>query len=95
MLTYKSRVSYNVFVSKKEKRGCMSSNVYMFIFLFRCFINLFTDEAVLNIIVQASGFTKFIFMRWTTRNPMSSPIPEHEKADFCYVGINVSSLRQY
>ena len=46
-------------------------------FLFRYFINLNTGEAVLNIIAQASGFTKLIFMGWKTRNPMSSPIPEH------------------
>ena len=31
-------------------------------FLFRYFINLNTGEVVLNIIVQASGFTKLIFM---------------------------------
>ena len=31
-------------------------------FFFRYFINLNTGEAVLNIIVHASGFTKFIFM---------------------------------
>ena len=51
-------------------------------FLFRCFINLFTDEAVLNIIAQASGFTKLIFMGWKTRNPVSSLIPEHENSRF-------------
>ena len=39
--------------------------------LFRCFI---------NIIAQASGFTKFIFAGWKTRNPVSSPIPEHENS---------------
>ena len=51
-------------------------------FLFRYFINLNTGEAVLNIIAQASGFTKLIFMRSKTRNPMSSPIPEHENSRF-------------
>ena len=49
-----------------------------FILLFRFFIYLYTDEAVLNIITQASGFTKFIFIGWKTRNSMSSPIPGHE-----------------
>ena len=40
---------------EEEKRGCMSSNLdNIFNFLFRCFINLFTNEAVLNIIAQAS-----------------------------------------
>ena len=51
-------------------------------FSFRCFINLFTDEAVLNIIAQASVFTKLLFMGWKTRNPMSSPIAEHENSRF-------------
>ena len=51
-------------------------------FLFRYFINLNTGEAVLNIIAQASGFTKLIFTRWRTRNPMSSPIPERENSRF-------------
>ena len=51
-------------------------------FLFRYFINLNTGEAVLNIIAQASGFMKFIFMGWQTRNPLSSPIPEHENSRF-------------
>ena len=54
-------------------------------FLFRCFINLNTGEAVLNIIGQASGFTKLIFMGWKTRNPVSSPIPEHENSRFWLV----------
>ena len=49
----------------------------------RWFINLFTDEAVLNIIAQASGFTKLIFMGWKTRNPMSSLIPEHKNSRSC------------
>ena len=53
-----------------------------FIFLFRCFINLFTNEAVTNIIAQASGITKLIFMKRKIRNPMSSPIPEHENNRF-------------
>ena len=53
-----------------------------FIFLCRCFINLFTNEAVLNIIAQASGITKLFFMRWKTRNPMSSSIHEHENNRF-------------
>ena len=68
----------------KREWGCMSSNVYkiFFFFLFRCFINLFTDEVVLNIIAPASGYTKLIFLRWKTRNPMSSPIPEHKKSRF-------------
>ena len=56
--------------------------IHFLFFSFRCFINLFTDEAVLNIIVQVSGFTKLIFMRWKIRNPMSSPIPEHENSRF-------------
>ena len=51
-------------------------------FLFCYFINLNTGEAVLNIIAQAWGITKLIFMRWKTRNPMSSPIPEHENSRF-------------
>ena len=51
-------------------------------FLFRYFINLNTGEAVLNIIIQDSGFTKIIFMGWKTRNPMSSTIPEHENNRF-------------
>ena len=54
MLTYKSRVSPNVFVSKKKKVGaCAATYTIFFIFLFRCFINLFTNEVVLNIIAQA------------------------------------------
>ena len=61
----------------------MSSNVYIFcFFLFRCFINLLTDEAVRNIIAQASGITKLIFMRWKRRNAMSSPIPAHNNNGF-------------
>ena len=60
--------------------------IIFFIFLFRCFISLFTNEAVLNIIVQASGITKLIFMRLKTRNPMSSPIPEHENNRFWLLG---------
>ena len=61
----------------------MSSNLYnIFNFLFRCFINSFTNKAVLNIIAQAPGFTKLIFIGWKTRNPMSSPIPEHENSRF-------------
>ena len=51
-------------------------------FLFRYFINLNIGAAVLNIIAQASGFTKLFFMGWKTRNPMSSPIPEHENNRF-------------
>ena len=51
-------------------------------FLFRCFINLNTDETVLNIIGQAAGFTKLIFMGWKTKNPMGNPIPEHENNRF-------------
>ena len=51
-------------------------------FLFRCFINLNTGEAVLNIIGQASGFTKLIFSGRKTRNSVSSPIPEHENSRF-------------
>ena len=47
-------------------------------FLFRYFINLNNGEAVLNIIAQASGFTKLIFMGWKTRNL----IPEHENNRF-------------
>ena len=47
-------------------------------FLFRYFRNWNTSEAVLNIIAQASGFTKLSFMGWKTRNSMSSPIPEYE-----------------
>ena len=43
---------------------------------------IFGHEAVLNIIAQASGLTKLIFMRWKTRNSMSSPIPEHENSRF-------------
>ena len=39
----------------------MSSNVYNN-FFFRYFINLNTEEAVLNIIAHASGFTESIFM---------------------------------
>ena len=53
-----------------------------FIFLFRCFMNLLTDKAVLNIVAQASGFTKLIFMGLKTRNSMSSPKPEHENSRF-------------
>ena len=61
----------------------MSSNVYnVFYFLFRCFINLFINEAVLNIIAQTSDITKLLFMRWKARNPMSSPIREHENNRF-------------
>ena len=51
-------------------------------FLFCYFINLNTGEAILNINTQASGLTKLVFMRWKTRNPMSSPIPEHENSRF-------------
>ena len=51
-------------------------------FLFRYFINLNTDEVVLNIIAQASGFTKLSFMGCKTRNPMSNPIPVHENSRF-------------
>ena len=51
-------------------------------FLFCYFINLNTGEAVLNIIAQASGLTKLIFMGWKTRNPMSSPIPDHKNSQF-------------
>ena len=51
-------------------------------FLFCYFINLNTGEAVQNIIAQASGFVKLIFIGWKTRNPMSSSIPEHENSRF-------------
>ena len=44
-------------------------------FLFCYFINLNTGEAVLNIIAQASGLTKLLFMGWKTRNPMNRPNP--------------------
>ena len=83
MLTYKSWVSYNVFVSKNKKVGAWAATYAIFFtFLFRCFINLFTNEAVLNIIAQTSGITKLIFARWQTSNPRSSPIPEHENNRF-------------
>ena len=48
----------------------------------RYFKNSNTGEAVLNIIAQASGFTKLIFTVWKTKNPMSSPIPEHGNSRF-------------
>ena len=51
-------------------------------FLFRYFRNLNTGESVLNIIAHVSGFTKLICMGWKTRNPISSPIPEHENSRF-------------
>ena len=50
--------------------------------LFRYFINLNTGEAVLNIIAQTLGFTKLIFIGSKTRNPVSSPIPEHVNSRF-------------
>ena len=59
----------------------MSSNIYKKNF-FHYFININTGKAVLNIIAQASGFTKLIFARWKTRNSMSSPIPKHENSRF-------------
>ena len=56
---------------------------HFFQYRFFCyFINLNTGEAVLNIIAQAAGLTKLIFLGWKTRNPMSSPIPEHENSRF-------------
>ena len=83
MLTYKSRVSWNVFVSKKKKVGAWAATYTIFFIFFSLFHKfIYTNEAVLNIIAQASGITKLIFMRWKTRNPMSSPISEHENNRF-------------
>ena len=72
------------FLSEEAKKvGARAATYTMFlIFLFRCYIHLFTNEAVLNINALASGITKLIFMRWKTRNPVSSPIPEHENNRF-------------
>ena len=67
-----------IFLKTYEYLGKLCSKF----FIFRYFINLNTGEAVLNIIAQASGFTKLICMGWTARNPMSSPIPEHENNRF-------------
>ena len=39
----------------------MSSNIYMFYFLFRCFINLNTGRAVLNIIARPQVSRNFFF----------------------------------
>ena len=63
-----------------------------FIFLFRCFINLFTDEAVLNIIVQASGLTKLIFMRWKQEALWAVQSLNMNITDFGYLGINLGSI---
>ena len=65
---------YNFFISLfailflrkhlNEQKNLQQSLFFYFVY----FINLNTSEAVLNIITQASDFTKFIFMERKTRN---------------------------
>ena len=77
MLTYKSRFSLNVFVSKKKKVGAwVATYTVFFIFLLRCFIHLFTNEAVLNIIVQATAFARVFFSTWRFKKWKSNWLPQ-------------------
>ena len=80
------KLSERYFIVKKNKNLAPTMyrfyNLFLFYNWFCYFINLNTGVAVLNIIAQAWGLTKLIFMGWKTRNPMSSPIPEHENSRF-------------